>query len=69
MLVVQNKGNGGNIGVYQINHAGIELYFYTEVVFGFSEPIWRLATQVKTFLRPKEGHMTQAKAGSVWQIR
>ena len=59
MLVVQNKGNGGNVGVSQINHAGIELYFYTEVLFV------SVNQYVKTLLRPKEGHMTEANTRSV----
>ena len=39
MLVFQNKGMVAMM-VYQTNPPGIELYFYANTFFCFSNPIW-----------------------------
>ena len=49
MLVFQNKGMAAMM-VYQTNPPGIELYFYANTFFCFSNPIWLLVTWVKTLL-------------------
>ena len=41
MLVFQNKGMAAMM-VYQTNPPGIELYFYVNNFFCFSNPIWLL---------------------------
>ena len=43
MLVFQNKEMAAMM-VYQTNPPGIELYFYANTCFCFSNPIWLLVT-------------------------
>ena len=47
MLVFQNKEIAAMM-VYQTNPPGIELYFYPNSVFGFSNLIWLLVTWEKS---------------------
>ena len=43
MLVFQNKGMAAMM-VYQTNPPGIELFFYANTFFCFSNPLWLLVT-------------------------
>ena len=43
MLVFQRKGMAAMM-VYQTNPLGIDLYFYSNTLFCFSNPIWLLVT-------------------------
>ena len=54
MLVFQNKEMAAMM-VYQTNPSGIELCFYANTLFCFSNPIWLLVTWVKTLHRRLKG--------------